>query len=102
MSDEFGPDFITVTDEDGNDIELEFLDALEHQGIRYMAFFPAQALNEQGEPDDEDEETGIILLKVIEENGEELLSTLDDDQELEDVYALFMERLFEDEEDEED
>lgn len=102
MSDEFGPDFITITDEDGNDIELEFLDALEHQGIRYMAFFPAQSLNEQGEPDDEDEETGIILLKVIEENGEELLSTLDDDQELEDVYALFMERLFEDEEDEED
>ena len=29
MSEEFGPDFITVTDEDGNDIELEMLDALE-------------------------------------------------------------------------
>lgn len=102
MSDEFGPDFITVTDEDGNDIELEFLDALEHQGTRYMAFFPAQALGETGEPDEEDEETGIILLKVIEENGEELLSTLDDDQELEDVYALFMERLFEGGDDDED
>ena len=41
MSEEYGPDFITVTDEDGNDIELELLDALEHNGQTYMAFFPA-------------------------------------------------------------
>ena len=103
MSDEFGPDFITLTDEDGNDIELEFLDALEHQGVRYMAFFPAQALGDGGEPNEEDEESGIILLKAIEENGEELLSTLDDDEELEEIYDLFMERLFdEDDEDGED
>ena len=37
MSEEFGPDFITITDEDGNDIELEMLDALEHNGQTYMA-----------------------------------------------------------------
>ena len=30
MQEDFGPDFITVTDEDGNDIELELVDALEH------------------------------------------------------------------------
>ena len=30
MSEEFGPTFITVTDEDGNEIALEFIDALEH------------------------------------------------------------------------
>ena len=41
MSDEFGPSFITLTDEDGNDIELEYVDALEHEGQTYMAFFPA-------------------------------------------------------------
>ena len=29
MSEEYGPDFITVTDEEGNDIELELVDALE-------------------------------------------------------------------------
>ena len=40
MSDEFGPNFITITDEDGNDIELEYVDALEHNGVTYMAFFP--------------------------------------------------------------
>ena len=32
MSEEFGPDFVTVTDEDGNEIELEHLDTLEVDG----------------------------------------------------------------------
>ena len=37
MSEEFGPTFITVTDEDGNEIALEFIDALEHNGQMYQA-----------------------------------------------------------------
>lgn len=32
MEENFGPDFITVTDEDGNDFELELVDTLEHKG----------------------------------------------------------------------
>lgn len=94
MSEEYGPDFITVTDEDGNDIELEFLDVLEHGGQVYMAFFPAV---EEG-ADEDSEDYGIVILKSIEENGEELLSTPDSDEELNEVYDLFMERLFTDEE----
>ena len=93
---EFGPDFITVTDEDGNDIELELVDVLEHNGQTYMAFYPAV---EEGE-DEDSEEFGMVILKSIVENGEELLSTLDSDEELNEVYDLFMERLFEDEEEE--
>ena len=95
MSEEFGPDFITITDEDGNDIELELVDALEHNGQTYMAFYPVVT----EDSDEEDEEFGLIILKSIEENGEELLSTLDSDEELNEVYDLFMERLLEDEED---
>lgn len=94
MSEEFGPDFITITDEDGNDIELELLDVLEHKGQTYMAFFPAV----EEDADEDDEEYGMVILKSIEENGEELLSTLDSDEELNEVYDLFMERLFQDEE----
>lgn len=93
---EFGPDFVTITDEDGNDIELELVDALEHKGQTYMAFFPALE-----EDDDEDgEEIGLIILKSITENGEELLSTLDSDEELNEVYDLFMEQLFEEDSEE--
>lgn len=94
MSEEFGPDFITVTDEDGNDIELELLDALEHNGQTYMAFFPAVP---EGADEDSDD-YGMVILKSITENGEELLSTLDSEEELTEVYDLFMEMLFQDEE----
>ena len=69
MSDEFGPSFITLTDEDGNDIELEYVDALEHEGQTYMAFFPAV----EDEADEESEDYGLVILKSVTENGEELL-----------------------------
>ena len=103
MEENFGPDFITVTDEDGNDFELELVDTLEHQGVTYYAMFPAVEEDEAtGEPKDvdaDDEEYGLVIMKGIEENGEELLSTLDSDEELDEVYELFMERFFAEEKD---
>ena len=65
------------------------LDALEYSGQTYMAFCPAV---EEG-TDEDSEDYGLVILKTIEENGEELLSTLDRDEELNTVYDLFMERL---------
>ena len=35
MSENFGPTFLTVTDEEGNELVLEFLDVLEHNGQIY-------------------------------------------------------------------
>ncbi|MCI8989927.1 MAG: DUF1292 domain-containing protein [Lawsonibacter sp.] len=104
MEDNFGPDFITVTDEDGNDFELELVDTLEHKGITYYAMFPAVEEDEAtGQPQDvdaDDEEYGLVIMKAIQEDSEELLSTLDSDEELDEVYELFMERFFQDEEEE--
>ena len=92
MSEEFGPNFITLTDEDGNDIELEYVDALEDNGQTYMAFFPAV----EDEADEESEDYGLVTLKSVTENGEELLVTIDDEEELNAVYDKFMEQLMED------
>ena len=44
------------------------------------------------------EEFGLVILKTVMENGEELLSTLDSDEELNRVYDLFMEQILSDEE----
>ena len=44
------------------------------------------------------EDYGLVILKSVMENGEELLSTLDSDEELNEVYDLFMEQLLDDEE----
>ena len=95
MSEEFGPTFITVTDEDGNEIVLEFIDALEHDGQVYQAFFPVETEGEEEDPD-----AGLVILKVIHEDGEDMLSTLDSDEEIDAVYELFMEAIFSDDEEE--
>ena len=90
MSEEFGPTFITIADDEGTEHVLEFVDMLEHNGQTYQAFFPAET---EGE-DEDDPDNGLVILKVIHEDGEDLLSTLDSDEELETVYDLFMENLF--------
>lgn len=100
MSEEFGPNFITLTDEDGKEIELEYVDALEHNGHTYMAFFPVVEDDADEKAVEEAEEYGIVILKSILENGEELLSTLDSDEELDEVYDLFMQQLLEDDDEE--
>ena len=92
MDGEYGNDFVTIVDADGKEYELEHLDTAEINGGLYMAFLPADV-------DEDDEEFGMVVLKVVVEDGEEVFSTVDDDKELETVFETFMERLMEDEED---
>ena len=86
MNDEFGPNFVTLTDDEGNDIELEYVDALEHNGTTYMAFFPV--VEEDSEDEENEEEYGLVILKSQMENGEEFLVTIDDEEEIDKVYDL--------------
>ena len=91
MSDQYGSDFITIVDDDGNEFELEVLSELEYNGCTYLAVIPAG--NSQ-----EELELEVSILKSTEEDGESILSTIDDEAELEAVYDLIMESLYEEEE----
>ena len=90
MSEEYGSDYISITDEDGKENELEVLAELEYNGSRYLALVPADA-------DENSEDLEVSILRAVEENGEQLLETIDDDQELEDVYQALMDLMYEDE-----
>ena len=94
MSDEYGSDFITIVDEDGTEFELEVLTTLEYNGETYLAVTPAT--------DEESEDLEVSILKSVEEDGEDepILCAIEDDEELETVYGLIMDQLFEEEEDE--
>jgi hypothetical protein len=100
VDEDFGEDFIVVTDEDGNEYELRLLDELELDGETYAAFATAETADE--------DEVEVVVFKVVEEDGEELYEAIEDEAELERVYTLFMERLEdgedydEDDEDDED
>ena len=96
MSEEYGPNFVTLTDDEGKDIELEYIDALEYNGTTYMAFFPV--VEEDSEDEENEEEYGLVILKSQMENGEEFLVTIDDEEEIDKVYDLFMEQILSDEE----
>lgn len=94
MSEEFGNDFITIIDDDGQEFELEILDSMDYNGSTYVAFLPANM-------DENDPDYGLVILRSVIENGEELFESVDDDDELNDVYEHFMVLLFDDEDEEE-
>ena len=73
MSEQFGNDYVVLTDEDGNEVEFEHIDTVEVDGTMYMAFIPAELAV--------DEEAEVVILKVEEEDGEEVLVSVDNDEE---------------------
>ena len=95
MSENFGSDYITIVDEDGTEFELEVLSTLDYNGCSYLAVIPAVDADE--EPDLE-----VSILKNVEEDGEMILCAIEDDQELETVYSLIMDQLYEEEESDEE
>lgn len=84
-------DVISITDEDGVEYELEILSTVTYQGAEYLALTPADA------PEDA-EEVEVSILKSVTEDGEPLLVAVEDEEELEAVYGLLMDSLYEDEE----
>lgn len=95
MDENFEATYITITDEEGNDHEVEFISRITVGEHDYAAFFPADV-----DPDSE-EANEIIMFRIVEEDGEELLETLDNEEEAELVYEKFTESLFDDEDEEE-
>ncbi|MBE6947066.1 MAG: DUF1292 domain-containing protein [Ruminococcaceae bacterium] len=88
MADNFGSDFITITDEDGAEYELEVLSSLEYNGSTYLAVIPTS----------EDLNPEVIIFKSTEEDGESILCTIEDESEMEAVNTLLMDSLFQDDE----
>lgn len=91
MEDQYGSDFITISDEDGTEYELEVLASLEWNGSSYIAVIPA------GE--DDDTELEVSILKNVEEDGESILCAIEDEEELQTVYQQIMDSLYEEDED---
>lgn len=90
MSDEYGSDFITIVDEDGTEYELEVLNTVEYNGASYLAVIPASDGSEELDLE-------ISILKSTEEDGEPLLCAIEDEEELQTVYELIMDSLYEEE-----
>ena len=87
--DDYSPDLITLTDEDGKEFSFEVIDAADYNDARYLAVVPsAEDSTEQLE-----EDANLIIMRVGEEDGEEYLDVVDDDEELYEVSDMFARRL---------
>ena len=94
MENNYGSDFMTIVDEDGTEFELEVLTTLEYNGATYLAVIPAVDAEEA-------QDLEVSILKSVEEDGESILCAIEDEQELQAVYDLIMDQLYEEEEDDE-
>lgn len=98
MSEGFGStNIVTIVDEEtGEELELEFVDALEYNGNLYRAFFPVIAEESDLQENETEDEYALIILKAETVDGEEMLVTIESEDEINTVYDLFMEQFFED------
>ena len=72
---------ITFTDEEGNDIDFQILDALTVDEKQYLVVMPCE--------DEESEEVGVVILEIKDEDGEEVYDTVIDDELAERVFQEF-------------
>ena len=86
---EYTPDLYTRVDEDGNEQTFEMLDVMEVDDQRYFALIPYQADPESMIEDDGE----LVILKSDMVDGEEMLVSIEDDDEFDRIGELFLKRL---------
>lgn len=85
---EYTPELFELIDGEGNKKNFELIDCAEIHGEQYYAMIPAI--------EDEDflnADCELIILKSIIENDEEVLASIDDDDEFDEISSFFLERL---------
>lgn len=71
---------LTLTDENGQDVDFEYLDCIEYQGTEYLVLMP------EGE-----DEIVIMEVEPVDEENENYLA-VEDEAVLDAVYAIFKEK----------
>ena len=87
---DYNPDLITVTDEKGKEHTFEILDRIETDDAKYAALVPVY---DDAEALLEDDGELIILRVEEEEDGETYLCPIEDDDEFDEIGAIFEQRL---------
>ena len=79
----YDPEIYTLTDDEGNELNFALLGSLEHEGTVYKALVP---VDENGE---ETSDEYVILKLSVDEDGEDILETVEDDEEWENIADIF-------------
>lgn len=94
-NEEYTPDLYTLVDEEGNEQTFEMIDAMEENGTQYYALtpYPSDVANDE-----------LVILKMDNIDGEDMLVSIEDDDEFDRIGEIFLKRIEEmfDEDEEED
>ena len=91
QDDLFDDEIFTLTDDEGKETDFSLLGSVTIEGVLYLALAPYE---EEDNPDD----SYLILKAELDENGDDILSTIEDDEEFDRVAEIFDDQLFSDEE----
>ncbi len=86
---DLGPDILTLEDDEGQEHQFEVLDTLDLNDEHYLALIPV--FDEAQDMLDDDAE--LVILKTVEEDGEEFLEAIDNEEEFNQVAKIFMKNL---------
>ena len=78
---------IVLNDEEGNEVEFEFLDLIEYNGEEYVVLLPMEGTDEE-----EDGEVVILKLEDTDSEDEESYVSVDDEETLQNVFEIFKEK----------
>lgn len=73
---------VVLCDEDGNEIEMEFLDLISYNEKEYVVLLP----------NPEAEEAEVVILEIASENGEDVYLGIEDDETVDAVFRIFKEK----------
>jgi len=76
---------VVLNDEEGNEVEFEFLDLIEYEGEEYVVLLPS-------EDDDDAGEVLILKLEDTESEDEESYVSVEDEEILNNVFQIFKEK----------
>ena len=89
MNEEYNPDSVTLSNEDGEEYTFEIIDGIETDDSRYLALLPVF-----DKPEDKVDDNGeLVILKVFEDEEGEYYEEIDDDDEYETIADAFVSRL---------
>ena len=78
-------DVVELIDEDGKEVRFEHLMTLEHKGSNYICLVPLDPMEDVGEDE-------LVILKIeTDEDGNDTYVSVDDDEELDDVFEAYLE-----------
>lgn len=88
MNEDYGNDILTLVDDDGTEREFELIDRVVTENNEYFALIPTETADNLSDDDGQ-----LVILKVVEDNGEEFLEPIEDDEEFDEISEIFMDRL---------